>query len=392
MATMYNTAGYDPGAYLTSLKNIALQKYNQMMGASGAGADISLPTASQATNIASRYLGVLPNLQSSPEGLTSIYTGVPSGAKQQIMDTGFTGNKVFATPDIETARTYAIDSKNLRGTGLGKQTGDILEAQVPTSQVEDMLKKGALGTREIVLDPESASKVYQEGIGNIVESPSLGHKVFKTLSRTLPIAGGVLAAGDAYQRAQEGDYAGAALSGLGTLPVVGIPATLAQYATDALGLTGQEREEPQPITNIEVPSEVAQNVDVAVTAPWIADGRYYDLPDAPGGQPITNIEVPPEVAQNVDVSVTTPGYYDYEAGLQQFNPYYEETLPEGTIPIQVGSIFPGYYEDKEEFDRTNKGIYAGRPVYYAEGPDLPQGGLVYSGTLDDLKNFYSGIK
>jgi len=314
MAMMYNTAGYDPGAYLTNLKNTVLQKYNQQMGASGAGADISLPTASQATNIASRYLGVLPNLQSSPEGLTSIYTGVPPGAKQQIMDTGFTGNKVFATPDIETARTYAIDSKNLRGTGFGKQTGDILEAQVPTSQVEDILKKGALGTREIVLDPESASKVYQEGIGNIVESPSIGHKVFKTLSRTLPIAGGVLAAGDAYQRAQEGDYAGAALSGLGALPVVGIPATLTQYATDALGLTGQEREEPQEEINF------------------------------------------------------------------------------SGLPIGINAIYPSYFEDKEEFDRTGRGVYAGRPVYYSEGPDLPQGGLVYSGTLDDLENFYSSMQ
>lgn len=314
MTQMYNISGYDPGAYLTNLKNTVLQKYNQQMGASGAGADISLPTASQATNIASRYLGVLPNLQSSPEGLTSIYTGVPPGAKQQIMDTGFTGNKVFATPDIETARTYAIDSKNLRGTGFGKQTGDILEAQVPTSQVEDMLKKGALGTREIVLDPESTSKVYQEGIGNIVESPSIGHKVFKTLSRTLPIAGGVLAAGDAYQRAQEGDYAGAALSGLGALPVVGIPATLTQYATDALGLTGQEREEPQEEINF------------------------------------------------------------------------------SGLPIQIGSIYPGYFEDKEEFDRTGRGVYAGRPVYYSEGPDLPQGGLVYSGTAEDLQNFYSSMQ
>ena len=106
-----------------------------------------------------------------------------------------------------------------------------------------MLKKGALGTREIVLDPESASKVYQEGIGNIIESPSTLSKVAKTLSRTLPIAGGVLAVGDAVQRAQEGDYAGAALSGLGALPVVGIPATVTQYATAALGLTGQAREE-----------------------------------------------------------------------------------------------------------------------------------------------------
>jgi hypothetical protein len=311
---MYNTAGYDPGAFLTNLKNNLFQKYNQQMGASGGAADISAPTASQATNIASRYLGVLPNLQSSPEGLTSIYTGVPPGAKQQIMDTGFTGNKVFATPDIETAKTYAIDSKNLRGTGLGKQTGDILQAQVPTSQIEDMLKKGALGTREIVLDPESASKVYQEGIGNIVESPSLGHKVFKTLSRTLPIAGGVLAAGDAYQRAQEGDYAGAALSGLGALPVVGIPATLAQYATDALGLTGQEREEPQEEINF------------------------------------------------------------------------------SGLPIGINAIYPSYFEDKEEFDRTGRGVYAGRPVYYSEGPDLPQGGLVYSGTLDDLENFYSSMQ
>ena len=314
MAMMYNTAGYDPGAFLTNLKNNLFQKYNQQMGASGGAADISAPTASQATNIASRYLGVLPNLQSSPEGLTSIYTGVPPGAKQQIMDTGFTGNKVFATPDIETAKTYAIDSKNLRGTGLGKQTGDILQAQVPTSQIEDMLKKGALGTREIVLDPESASKVYQEGIGNIVESPSLGHKVFKTLSRTLPIAGGVLAAGDAYQRAQEGDYAGAALSGLGALPVVGIPATLAQYATDALGLTGQEREEPQEEINF------------------------------------------------------------------------------SGLPIGINAIYPSYFEDKEEFDRTGRGVYAGRPVYYSEGPDLPQGGLVYSGTLNDLENFYNSIR
>lgn len=311
---MYNTAGYDPGAFLTNLKNNLFQKYNQQMGASGGAADISALTASQATNIASRYLGVLPNLKSSPKGLTSIYTGVPPGAKQQIMDTGFTGNKVFATPDIETAKTYAIDSKNLRGTGLGKQTGDILQAQVPTSQVEDMLKKGALGTREIVLDPESASKVYQEGIGNIVESPSLGHKVFKTLSRTLPIAGGVLAAGDAYQRAQEGDYAGAALSGLGALPVVGIPATLTQYATDALGLTGQEREEPQEEINF------------------------------------------------------------------------------SGLPIGINAIYPSYFEDKEEFDRTGRGVYAGRPVYYSEGPDLPQGGLVYSGTLDDLENFYSSMQ
>ena len=44
---MYNTAGYDPGAFLTNLKNTALQKYNQQMGASGGAADIAIETKSK---------------------------------------------------------------------------------------------------------------------------------------------------------------------------------------------------------------------------------------------------------------------------------------------------------------------------------------------------------
>jgi L-asparaginase II len=47
MAMMYNTAGYDPGAFLTNLKNTALQKYNQQMGASGGAADIAIETKSK---------------------------------------------------------------------------------------------------------------------------------------------------------------------------------------------------------------------------------------------------------------------------------------------------------------------------------------------------------
>tara|TARA_R100001015_G_scaffold6478_1_gene2534 strand:- start:276 stop:1037 length:762 start_codon:yes stop_codon:yes gene_type:complete len=62
------------------------------------------------------------------------------------------------------------------------------------------------------------------------------------------------------------------------------------------------------------------------------------------------------------------------------------------IPIQLNAIYPSYFEDKEEFDRTGRGVYAGRPVYYSEGPDLPQGGLVYSGTAEDLQDFYSSMQ
>ena len=95
MATMYNISGYDPGAYLTGLKNIALQKYNEQMGASGAGADISAPTASQASNIAralARNYAYNPksNLQimyhgTSPENLAKIQ-------QYNIPDGGFKGD------------------------------------------------------------------------------------------------------------------------------------------------------------------------------------------------------------------------------------------------------------------------------------------------------------
>jgi len=61
MTQMYNISNYDPGAYLTGLKNIALQKYNQQMGASGAGADIAVKTASLPTRIKTGIQSVLPS-------------------------------------------------------------------------------------------------------------------------------------------------------------------------------------------------------------------------------------------------------------------------------------------------------------------------------------------
>ena len=61
MTQMYNISNYDPGAFLTNLKNEALQKYNQQMGASGTGADIAVKTASLPTRIKTGIQSILPN-------------------------------------------------------------------------------------------------------------------------------------------------------------------------------------------------------------------------------------------------------------------------------------------------------------------------------------------
>ena len=61
MTQMYNISNYDPGAFLTNLKNKALQKYNQQMGASGTGADIAVKTASLPTRIKTGIQSILPN-------------------------------------------------------------------------------------------------------------------------------------------------------------------------------------------------------------------------------------------------------------------------------------------------------------------------------------------
>ena len=61
MTQMYNISNYDPGAFLTNLKNEALQRYNQQMGASGIGADIAVKTASLPTRIKTGIQSVLPS-------------------------------------------------------------------------------------------------------------------------------------------------------------------------------------------------------------------------------------------------------------------------------------------------------------------------------------------
>ena len=285
---MYDISNYDPGAFLTNLKNEALQKYNQQMGASGAGADISLPTASQATRV----------LTSKP--ISSAITGAIAKPVENFLYMG-----------MDDAALQAERAKGL---------GQLLQTENPFSSeyygYNPNFEGGSSRAQYIKEGLQSITGIDKgTGIGGGTPgSRAIYERVLKPVSKLIPGVGMVASGVDAVQRAQEGDYGGAALSAAGALPFVGIPATLTQYATDALGLTGQEREEPQEEINF------------------------------------------------------------------------------SGLPIQVGSIYPAYFEDKEEFDRTGRGVYAGRPVYYSEGPDLPQGGLVYAGTAEDLENFYSSMQ
>jgi len=73
MAMMYNTAGYDPGAFLTNLKNTALQKYNQQMGASGGAADIQVKTASSPNTSSPNYAVRAQELAKPYSGMAKQY-------------------------------------------------------------------------------------------------------------------------------------------------------------------------------------------------------------------------------------------------------------------------------------------------------------------------------
>jgi|11_taG_2_1085331.scaffolds.fasta_scaffold00489_8 hypothetical protein len=285
MTTMYNTTGYDPGAFLTNLKNTALQKYNQQMGASGGAADIAAKTASLPNPVFSRKYN--PN----PTGLDSLpITG------QEILQ-GF--NKInpmamVIEKGINLPEINELEYQYGPGyTGKPSDARHMAAANNISNAVSNLIEKGSLG-----LVPESVSTFIGDATpnvaGGIKELISLGYNVLPT-----------------------GDIT----------PSEAIDMFKEDIAANYQGSFG-----------------IPQNT---MTAKDIYE-KVYSEP--------------------------------------------QEEINFSGLPIQVGSIYPSYFEDKEEFDRTGRGVYAGRPVYYSEGPDLPQGGLVYSGTAEDLENFYSSMQ
>jgi len=165
-----------------------------------------------------------------PKTLTGPTTRLYHGTTQA---NPFGGSKFFATPDKAKAAQYATTGA-LRGSPFaGAQTGRILQADVPTSQAQSLLKKGLTGTREAVLDPQAAKTLFETGKGTLKGASSLGTKAALAGTKALPVIGGAVSLADAASRLKQGDYVGAGLGAAGAVPVLGLPALGAQVVYDA---------------------------------------------------------------------------------------------------------------------------------------------------------------
>ena len=188
-------------------------------------------------------------LAATPKSLKGSTTKLYSGT---VAKDPFGGSKFFATPDLATAKTYATSSP-LRGSPLsGPVTGRILEAEVPTSQAQSLLKKGLTGTREVVLDPQAAKTLFETGKGTLKGAGSLATKAAVAGTKALPFVGGAVSLADAALRAKEGDLIGAGLGAAGAVPVLGLPALGAQVLYDQF--IKKDSKESKPETPKEDPT------------------------------------------------------------------------------------------------------------------------------------------
>lgn len=127
------------------------------------------------SQIAGRGMNLFPMLQEvgplqSVKGYTPLYHGTTYAP--EIMKEGFTTPKVFASPNYNEALKYAKKGP-LSGTKYGTVTGDVLTTKVPTAQLKALVKRGLTGGQEVVLSPQEATKIFQQGTGNIKGSGSL---------------------------------------------------------------------------------------------------------------------------------------------------------------------------------------------------------------------------
>ena len=181
---------------------------------------------------AGKYLDPGKVASTAGKGMTTIYSGTTQANP-------FGGSKFYATPDKATAMQYMKEGA-AKGSPFGKTSaaGKLLQADVPTSQVQDLLKKGASpftasgATREVVLDPKTAKTVFETGKGTLKGAGNIGTKLALGATKAIPVAGTAITLADAAARAKRGDYVGAGLGTVGALPIVGIPALAAQAAYD----------------------------------------------------------------------------------------------------------------------------------------------------------------
>ena len=182
-------------------------------------------------------------LAATPKNLTGQTTKLYHGTTKA---DPFGGTKFFASPDKATAAQYARSGVGY-GNPLSKApvTGKILEATVPTSQAQSLLKKGLTGTREVVLDPQAAKTLFETGKGTLKGAGSLATKAAVAGTKALPFVGGAVSLADAALRAKEGDYIGAGLGAVGAVPVLGLPALGAQVLYDQLIKKDSKKSKPE---------------------------------------------------------------------------------------------------------------------------------------------------
>jgi hypothetical protein len=158
---------------------------------------------------------------------TTLYSGTTS-------TNPFGGKKFFATPDINVAKTYATTGPFRGSPFAGPVTGTVLSAQVPTSEVKGLAKRGLTGTREVVLDPGVARETFTKGFGSIKGTAGLGSKIAQGAFRAVPGIGTGISIADATSRFGRGDLIGGALSAAGAIPGIGLPALGLQVGYDVL--------------------------------------------------------------------------------------------------------------------------------------------------------------
>ena len=158
---------------------------------------------------------------------TTLYSGTTS-------TNPFGGKKFFATPDFNVAKTYATSGPFRGSPFAGPVTGTVLSAEVPTSQVRDLAKRGLTGTREVVLDPGVARETFTKGFGSIKGVGNLTSKLAQGAFRAVPGIGTGISIADATSRFGKGDLIGGALSAVGAIPGIGLPALGLQVGYDVL--------------------------------------------------------------------------------------------------------------------------------------------------------------
>ena len=129
------------------------------------------------------------------------------------------------------------------GTGSRMNIPGTKFAEVGVSA--DKATKGArLAQNAVTRYPNSAKAAQLVKTGATTAKVGVARGVAAKLGKAVPIAGAAISIADAGYRASQGDYVGAALSGLTAVPgPVGWIALAAQIGTDAAGITGRSKKE-----------------------------------------------------------------------------------------------------------------------------------------------------